>query len=145
VLVLNLAPQPGETAGFSPEEHLAVLAAHAPRLRLDVVVADPAAVPEPDLLRRGAEALGAETLLAPVGDPDGTPRHDPVALAAALAEAAHHRAGTGNSGHVRPDPSPWGATGWSSTGPTGPAVNGSSGPRDPHDLRPRQEEDLRWP
>jgi uncharacterized cofD-like protein len=127
VLVLNLAPQPGETAGFSPEEHLAVLAAHAPRLRLDVVVADPAAVPEPDLLRRGAEALGAETLLASVGDPDGSPRHDPVALAAALAEAAHHRAG-----HPIP-------------GSPGPTVNGSSGPRDPHDSRPQQEEDLRWP
>ena len=36
VVVLNLAPQPGETAGFSPEQHLAVLCEHAPALRVDV-------------------------------------------------------------------------------------------------------------
>ena len=28
-VVLNLAPQPGETAGFAPETHLEVLAGHA--------------------------------------------------------------------------------------------------------------------
>lgn len=87
VLVLNLAPQPGETAGFSPEQHLEVLAEHAPRLRLDVVVADTAAVPEPDRLRRGAEAFGATTLLAGVSEPGGAPRHDVAALSAALADA----------------------------------------------------------
>ncbi len=63
VLVLNLAPQSGETAGFSPEQHLDALAEHAPRLRLDVVVADPGATPEPERLRRGAEAFGAEILV----------------------------------------------------------------------------------
>lgn len=87
VLVLNLAPQPGETAGFSPEQHLDVFAEHAARLRLDVVVADAAAVPEPDRLRRGAEAFGAALHLAAVGEPDGSPRHDPAALADALAAA----------------------------------------------------------
>jgi hypothetical protein len=30
ILVLNLVPQPGETAGFSPEQHLTVLRDHAP-------------------------------------------------------------------------------------------------------------------
>jgi uncharacterized cofD-like protein len=44
VFVLNLAPQPGETDGFTPQEHLRVLADHAPGLRLDVVIADPAAL-----------------------------------------------------------------------------------------------------
>ncbi|MCD2187644.1 gluconeogenesis factor YvcK family protein [Actinomycetospora soli] len=88
VLVLNLAPQPGETAGFSPEQHLDALAEHAPRLRLDVVIADPDATPEPDRLRRGAEAFGATTLFTAVGEPDGAPRHDAVALAGALREAA---------------------------------------------------------
>ena len=38
--MLNLAPEPGETAGFSPEQHLAVLAEHAPDLRVDAVLAD---------------------------------------------------------------------------------------------------------
>src|SRR5205814_1562141 len=35
LVALNLAPQPGETAGFSPERHLEVLAEHVPGLRLD--------------------------------------------------------------------------------------------------------------
>ena len=54
VIVLNLAPEPGETAGFSPEQHLAVLAEHAPELRFDAVVADTGAVPLPDRLHRAA-------------------------------------------------------------------------------------------
>ena len=33
MVVLNLAPQPGETDGFSPEQHLDVLCDHAPELR----------------------------------------------------------------------------------------------------------------
>ncbi|WP_285648574.1 uridine diphosphate-N-acetylglucosamine-binding protein YvcK [Actinomycetospora sp. NBRC 106375] len=127
VLVLNLEPQPGETAGFSPEQHLEVLAAHAPRLRLDTVVADTVAVPEPDLLRRGAEAFGAETLLTAVGAPDGSPRHDPEALAEALAEAAHHRVPLRDAAALH-----------------GPAGNGvSAAGADP--ARPHQEEDRRWP
>ena len=40
VVALNLAPQPGETAGFSPHTHLDVLSVHAPALRIDVVLAD---------------------------------------------------------------------------------------------------------
>src|SRR2546430_6572321 len=40
LVALNLAPQPGETPDFSPEAHLAVLAAHAPGLQVDVVLAD---------------------------------------------------------------------------------------------------------
>jgi uncharacterized cofD-like protein len=130
VLVLNLAPQPGETAGFSPEQHLEVLAAHAPRLRLDVVVADTAAVPEPDRLRRGAEAFGADTLLTTVGASDGSPRHDPDALAQALATAAHHRA-------PHPDGAGHGPEG------NGVAAPGADPARDP--ARPHQEEDRRWP
>lgn len=84
VVVLNLAPQPGETAGFSPEQHLEVLAEHAPELRIDAVLADENAVPVPDLLARSARALGARTVLAPVGQPDGAPRHNPAALADAI-------------------------------------------------------------
>ena len=40
LVALNLAAQAGETDGFSPEAHLEVLAAHAPELQLDVVLAD---------------------------------------------------------------------------------------------------------
>ncbi len=81
---LNLAAQPGETTGFSPEQHLEVLAAHAPDLKLDVVLADVAAVPDPVLLRSVAASFGAELVLAPVAASDGSPRHDPARLAAAF-------------------------------------------------------------
>ena len=90
VVVLNLAPEPGETAGFSPEQHLAVLAEHAPELRVDAVLADVGAVPVPDRLRRAAAGMltpGGGVHLAPVAAADPTtPRHDPAALADALAE-----------------------------------------------------------
>jgi uncharacterized cofD-like protein len=89
VVVLNLAPEPGETAGFSPEQHLAVLAEHAPELRVDAVLADVGAVPVPERLRRAARAVlvpGGRVHLAPVAAADPTtPRHDPGALADALA------------------------------------------------------------
>ena len=90
VVVLNLAPEPGETAGFSPEQHLHVLAEHAPALRVDVVLADVAAVPVPDRLHRAAAAMlspGGRLLLAPVAADDSSPRHDPRALADAIGEA----------------------------------------------------------
>lgn len=87
VVVLNLAPEPGETAGFSPERHLAVLSEHAPALRVDAVVADVDAVPVPDRLHRAASSMlspGGRVHLAPVAADAAMPRHDPVALADAL-------------------------------------------------------------
>jgi len=83
VVALNLAAQPGETAGFSPQQHLDVLAAHAPRLRVDAVVADTDAVSDARGLMSAVSALGARLVLAPVAAGDGTARHDPVRLAAA--------------------------------------------------------------
>ncbi|MCZ7413636.1 MULTISPECIES: gluconeogenesis factor YvcK family protein [unclassified Streptomyces] len=83
VLSLNLAPQPGETAGFSPQRHLEVLARHAPKLAFDVVLADQDAVPDQQSLREAAERLGGTVELARVAAQDGTPRHDPERLAAA--------------------------------------------------------------
>ncbi len=103
VLVLNLAPEPGETAGFSPQRHLAVLSAHAPALRVDAVLADIAAVPVPDRLIRAASTMlspGGRVALAPVaadpgpGDAGRGARHDPVALADALAEVLAGPPGT---------------------------------------------------
>jgi uncharacterized cofD-like protein len=86
VLVLNLAPQPGETAGFAPETHLEVLARHAPDLRFDTVIADPALVPDPAALRAAAAPMGAVVQFTPVAVP-GESRHDPLRLAAAFREA----------------------------------------------------------
>ena len=84
-VVLNLEPQKGETDGFSSERHLEVLAAHAPDLRLDLVLADVAAAPDPRALAAVAQGLGAELVVADLAVGDGTPRHDPIKLAAAYA------------------------------------------------------------
>ncbi|WP_204456687.1 gluconeogenesis factor YvcK family protein [Actinokineospora baliensis] len=87
VVVLNLVPQPGETAGFSPERHLDVLCEHAPRLRVDAVIADADSVSTPDRLRRAASVLGADMWLDPVAASASPDRHDPAALAASLRRA----------------------------------------------------------
>jgi uncharacterized cofD-like protein len=91
LVVLNLVPQPGETAGFSPEQHLDVLSEHAPRLRVDAVLADAGSVSTPDRLRAAAAALGAQTLLDKVAKPASPGRHDPGALAASLTAALERR------------------------------------------------------
>jgi uncharacterized cofD-like protein len=83
VLTLNLVMQTFETVGFSAKNHLEVLAAHAPELRLDYVLADPAIVDDEVLLRRVAADLGAELVIASVGDREIPGNHDSLRLAAA--------------------------------------------------------------
>jgi uncharacterized cofD-like protein len=92
VVALNLVPQPGETANFSPEAHLDVLAAYAPGLCVDVVLADAGVVANADTLRAAAEDFGGRLVLAPVAMADGSPRHDPDLLAAAYSEIFLHDA-----------------------------------------------------
>lgn len=94
LLVLNLAPQPGETAGFSAEQHLHVLRQHAPGVDIDVIVVDPRmqlSSTEMEHLQRAAAGFGARVMTAEVArtGTDGTMSavHDPVLLAAALAAA----------------------------------------------------------
>ncbi|MGH3937082.1 MAG: gluconeogenesis factor YvcK family protein [Pseudonocardiaceae bacterium] len=85
VLVLNLVPQPGETAGFSPEQHLQVFSGHAPSgFTVHAVLADIGAVAVPARLHHSAAELGGYAYLARVADDGFADRHDPVALAAAL-------------------------------------------------------------
>jgi uncharacterized cofD-like protein len=91
VVVLNLEPQPGETDGFSPEEHLRVLQAHLGGVSLHTVIADTAAVVDRRGLLSAVQGCGAELVLAPVAAPDGAPRHDPSRLAAALASVVGAR------------------------------------------------------
>jgi uncharacterized cofD-like protein len=86
-LTLNLCPQVGETAGYSAEDHLDVVAAHAPDLRFDVVLADPVAVGDVDRLASAAAALGARVLLRQVRAGADRARHDPLRLAAAYRDA----------------------------------------------------------
>ncbi len=83
LVVLNLAPQVGETEGFSPEEHLDVLSAHAPDLRIDTVLADRRSVALPQRLGTAATGIGATLELHDVAVA-GTARHDTGRLAASL-------------------------------------------------------------
>jgi uncharacterized cofD-like protein len=86
LVALNLAPQPGETAGFSPHAHLEVLADHAPALAIDVVLADRTATRGATAeLEKTAGLLGARLVLADLAMDDGSPRHDPRRLAGAFA------------------------------------------------------------
>jgi uncharacterized cofD-like protein len=87
LVALNLAPQPGETEGFSPHTHLEVLARHAPDLAIDVVLADRAAASgSADELEKAASRFGARLVLADLAVADGSPRHDPLRLAGAFAQ-----------------------------------------------------------
>jgi len=85
-LVLNLAAEPGETAGFSAERHIHVLAQHAPDFSVHDIIVDASRVPsdrEREQLIRTANILNARVEFADVSRP-GTPLHDPAKLAAVL-------------------------------------------------------------
>jgi uncharacterized cofD-like protein len=86
MVVLNLAPQPGETDGFLPHKHLDVLASHAPGFTVDVVLADNEAARTGTLtdLEKASRQLGARLVTADLAMGDGSPCHDPVLLAQAF-------------------------------------------------------------
>jgi uncharacterized cofD-like protein len=87
LVALNLAPQPGETDGYAPEQYLQAWNAHAGALDVDVVLADTAAVGgSAAALCATAEEIGASLVLRAVARDDGSPRHDPRRLAAAYHE-----------------------------------------------------------
>ena len=104
LVVLNLAPQAGETEGFSPHKHLEVLAGHAPAFTVDVVLADAKAAGTGNLadLEKAAAMLGARLVMADVAAADGTPRHDPRLLAGMYAQIFR-----GTPGYPGPGPE-WG-------------------------------------
>ncbi len=89
LLVLNLDPGSGETAGFSAERHLESFAALAPDLRLDVVLADPAVVDDETALAEHCARLGARLHVVPVARQDQPGEHDPLRYAAALRDVLH--------------------------------------------------------
>ncbi len=84
-VTLNLAPQQGETEGFSSSTYLEVLAVHAPDLQIDVVLADVAGVVDMPMLEETVNALGADLVIADIASVDGSARHDVGGLAAAYA------------------------------------------------------------
>jgi len=83
LLTLNVQMQTTETMGFTAARHLDVLAAHAPQLRLDAVLADPGVVDDRHLLEAAADRLGAELVVASVVATDRPKVHDVLRLAAA--------------------------------------------------------------
>ena len=83
VVNLNLETQPGETDGWTPEDHLAALHRHAPDLRIDTVLADHVSVPDHVRLRARASELGARLVLADVAHAGAPGQHDPEKLARA--------------------------------------------------------------
>jgi uncharacterized cofD-like protein len=86
IVVLNLEEQAGETGGFSPEDHLAVLVEHAPDLKIHTVLADRSRVGAGLAdLQHVVAAYGAELVVEDVGAADGSAHHDPVRLAEAYA------------------------------------------------------------
>ena len=85
VVVLNLA-QEGETHGYGPADHLAVLLDHAPDLPVGTVLVDRSAAGDLGDLEERAAKCGARVVVADVASDDGSPRHDPVKLAAAYEE-----------------------------------------------------------
>jgi uncharacterized cofD-like protein len=86
VVVLNLAPQDGETDGYAAVDHLSALLDHAPDLAIGTVLVDPSQAGDAGDLERLAAKCGATVLVADIGRDDGTPRHDPGKLSTAYAE-----------------------------------------------------------
>ena len=82
VLVVNLAPQSGETATYVPTDYLNSWLELAPNIPIDVVVADPEFVSEPEQFEKTARELGG---VVQWGALSHSPQsHDPYLLAKAF-------------------------------------------------------------
>jgi uncharacterized cofD-like protein len=82
-LTMNLAVDTKETHGMSAADHLRVLHHYAPDFSVDVVLADPASVPDRAEFEQAAGMLGAELVFGKVGASSRRPIHDPLRLATA--------------------------------------------------------------
>jgi uncharacterized cofD-like protein len=82
-LTMNLATDTKETTGMSAADHLHALRRYAPNFSVDVVLADPASVPDRQEFEKAAGMIGAEVVLGKVGASGRRPVHDPLRLAAA--------------------------------------------------------------
>ena len=82
-LTMNLATDTKETSGMTAADHLHVLRRYAPGFSVDVVLADPASVPDRQEFEKAAGMIGAEVVLGKVGASGRRPVHDPLRLATA--------------------------------------------------------------
>lgn len=86
VVTLNLEAPPGETEGYTPQDHLEVLLRHAPDLAIDTVLVDDASVVDADALRVAARDAGARLAVADVADQANPGSHETAKLTRAYAE-----------------------------------------------------------
>ncbi|MGN8130475.1 uridine diphosphate-N-acetylglucosamine-binding protein YvcK [Arthrobacter sp. RC1.1 241] len=82
-LTMNLATDTKETSGMTAADHLHVLRRYAPEFSVDVVLADPASVPDRQEFEKAAGMIGAEVVLGKVGASGRRPVHEPLRLATA--------------------------------------------------------------
>jgi uncharacterized cofD-like protein len=82
-LTMNLDVNDKETAGMTAADHLSAITRYAPDFNVDIVLADPSSVPDPEGFERAAAMLGAKVVLGKVGGSTGRAVHDPLRLAAA--------------------------------------------------------------
>ncbi|WP_310963600.1 gluconeogenesis factor YvcK family protein [Nocardioides terrisoli] len=85
IVTMNLVAQTGETEGLDPVDHLEALRRHAPDLRIDHVLANPAGLTRADELDRLARECGGVLDLVDVRDEALPGRHNPEKLAHAYA------------------------------------------------------------
>ena len=86
VLTLNVSLNDHEAYGYTVAEHVAAIAAHAPGLTFDHVVADPQVArseAEREALRAAVAQVGGTLSVTPVGKMRQRGVHDPLRLAAA--------------------------------------------------------------
>ncbi|WP_170264315.1 gluconeogenesis factor YvcK family protein [Serinicoccus profundi] len=86
ILTLNVSLSDDEASGYSLAEHVGAIAAHAPDLTFDHVIADPQVVrtdAERAALEAAVDQVGASLVLTTVGKPGRPGVHDTLRLAAA--------------------------------------------------------------
>lgn len=71
ILVVNVAPQVGETTGFTPSKYLENLVDTFPEVTLDYVIVDPTSVVNEEMLRRACAQLGAKPVIEEVRASEG--------------------------------------------------------------------------
>jgi uncharacterized cofD-like protein len=94
VVVLNLAPQVGETDDYEPHQLLDILQKHAAPyggLKIDVVLADTDSVLDEDELARHVHEMGARLIVARLAAEDSSERHDAARLSEAIGAAIRVR------------------------------------------------------
>lgn len=84
ILTLNLGSSATETTGFRATEYLDSFRRLAPRVHLDVVLADPSVTEDAPQLREACARVGTELVLAPLAQRGAPTVHDPLRYAAAL-------------------------------------------------------------